>query len=112
MQSNLMQYMNERIRNKQRWESVLLHANPLTNEHDKKITKSIPMQFLNGPADPISGYHLAKEVIKFTNDHLRRDNEKFVVILPSKIGHYPHTETPSLLLHYYFQFVNRFHLLE
>lgn len=58
----------------------------------------IPMCFINGPADPNSGIHMAKryeELIPNPN----------VVLLSSNIGHWPHLEAPQQVLEEYISFI-------
>lgn len=60
---------------------------------------TIPMCFINGPADPNSGIHMAnryKELIPNAN----------VKMLPAHIGHWPQIEAPELVLEAYGQFVS------
>lgn len=59
---------------------------------------SIPMCFINGPADPNSGIHMVnryKELIP---------NPK-TFLLGNDIGHWPQLEAPNDVLHAYFDFV-------
>jgi pimeloyl-ACP methyl ester carboxylesterase len=81
----LIRYMKERIQNRERWVSALLN--------------SVPKRLINGPADPISGRHMAiryKEILKDSD----------VVFLSDWIGHYPQVEDPESVLKYYFEFLN------
>jgi len=80
----LMRYIINRRENAQRWKKALTEA-------------TIPLQFINGPLDPVSGRHLAdycKELLP--------DSE--VVILEG-VGHYPHDEAPERVLEAYLPFI-------
>jgi len=70
----LIRYINDRRDNAQRWKNALLEA-------------TIPLQFINGPLDPVSGRHLADYCKKLLPD-------REVVILEG-VGHYPHDEAPD-----------------
>lgn len=79
----LIRYMTERKTYRERWVGAL------------EKTK-VPLRFINGLADPVSGAHLVK---------------RFREILPHKdiielieIGHFPHFETPEKTLEYFFEF--------
>ncbi len=59
---------------------------------------TVPICFINGPADPNSGIHMAKryeELIPNPN----------VMLLSSNIGHWPHLEAPQEVLAAYGRFV-------
>ena len=79
----LIRYMAERAKYRERWVGTL------------ERTK-IPLRFINGLADPVSGAHLVK---------------RFREVLPHKdivelveIGHFPHFETPKETLRNFFNF--------
>lgn len=79
----LIRYMTERAKYRERWVGAL------------ERTK-IPLRFINGLADPVSGAHLVK---------------RFREVLPHKdiielieIGHFPHFETCEETLKYFFEF--------
>jgi pimeloyl-ACP methyl ester carboxylesterase len=58
---------------------------------------TIPMCFINGPADPNSGIHMAKrysELIPNAN----------VVLLNENIGHWPQIEAPDEVLITFYKF--------
>ena len=78
-------YIKERIQNRERWVSALQN--------------SIPKRLINGPADPISGRHMAvryQELIQNAD----------VVFLNDFIGHYPQVEDSESVLKYYYEFIN------
>jgi pimeloyl-ACP methyl ester carboxylesterase len=79
----LIRYMREREKYRERWVGSL------------QKTK-IPLRFVNGLADPVSGAHLVK---RFREIMPQKD-----IIEPVDIGHFPHFETPAEILHYFFQF--------
>jgi pimeloyl-ACP methyl ester carboxylesterase len=61
----------------------------------------IPMCFINGPADPNSGMHMAvryKQLIPDAN----------IKLLDENIGHWPQIEAPGQLIDAYFKFVSVF----
>ena len=63
-------------------------------------TTAIPMCFINGPADPNSGIHMAnryKELIPNPD----------VILLEEHIGHWPQLEDPKGVLEAYFKFRKR-----
>ena len=79
----LIRYMTERAKYRERWVGSL------------EKTK-VPLRFINGLADPVSGAHLVK---------------RFREVLPHKdiielieIGHFPHFETCEETLKYFFEF--------
>lgn len=79
----LIRYMTERAKYRERWVGALA----------KTI---VPLRFINGLADPVSGAHLVK---------------RFREVLPHKdiielveIGHFPHFETPETTLQHFFDF--------
>lgn len=77
MMPRLIRYMNERFTYRERW------VEPL----EKSI---VPLRLINGIQDPISGLHTAeyyKELIPESD-----------VVLIEEAGHYPHVETPDLVL--------------
>ncbi len=79
----LIRYMTEREKYRERWVGGL------------EKTK-IPLRFINGLADPVSGAHLVKrfrEVLPHTD-----------IIELVEIGHFPHFERPQEILQYFFEF--------
>lgn len=73
----LIRYMADRKRFVDRWENALLGS-------------KLPMRLINGPEDPVSGRHLAT--------HYQEVVPNADVIILEKIGHYPQTEAPDLVL--------------
>lgn len=67
-------YMNDRIKNRERWLSALQNT-------------STPLRLVNGPEDPVSGRHMVeryKELIPNPD-----------IVLLDEIGHYPNVESPQ-----------------
>lgn len=60
----------------------------------------IPMCFINGPADPNSGLHMAKRYSELIPDGDVR-------LLSNDIGHWPQLEDPEHVLQHYFEFMER-----
>jgi len=81
----LMRYINDRKDNAKRWKSALTEA-------------SIPLQFINGPLDPVSGRHLAE----YCQQLLPHSAHTIL----EGIGHYPHDEAPAAVLKAYFKFMD------
>jgi len=80
----LIRYMTERKKYRERWVGAL------------RRTK-IPFKFINGLADKVSGKHLVerfREVVPHQTDIVELED----------IGHYPHFETPAVVLKNYFDF--------
>jgi pimeloyl-ACP methyl ester carboxylesterase len=80
----LIRYMPERTVNRERWVGALQRTR-------------IPFRFINGLADKVSGKHLVKrfrEVVPHQTDIIELEN----------VGHYPHFETPAVVLENYFRF--------
>jgi pimeloyl-ACP methyl ester carboxylesterase len=76
----LIHYMAERIRHRQRWVDALCDAH-------------CPLALINGSADPISGAHMVaryRDVV----------GKGYIAELPG-IGHYPQVEAPDLVLERY-----------
>lgn len=80
----LLQYMNERKRYRERWVTAM-------------ETTRVPVQMLNGPADPISGAHLAEAFAA-------RNPRAEVHSLPG-VGHYPQVEAPEKTAELYLRFL-------
>jgi pimeloyl-ACP methyl ester carboxylesterase len=79
----LIRYMTERTKFRERWVGALERT-------------TVPLRFINGLADPVSGAHLVK---------------RFREVLPHKdiielieIGHFPHFEAPAETLRHFFNF--------
>lgn len=81
----LLQYMQERRDYADRWERAL---------HETRV----PLQFVNGPADSVSGIHLAQE--------LKRRNFE-VHVLAANIGHYPQVEDAETVLQLFRAFLHK-----
>ncbi len=80
----LIRYMTERQTNRTRWVGALQRM-------------EIPFRFINGLADKVSGKHLV-ERFRFVVPH-----QKDIIELEG-IGHFPHFETPAVVLEKYFEF--------
>ena len=78
----LIRYMIERRVHRQRWVGAL-HAN-------------VPMRFINGADDPVSGAHMIRRLREELPD-------ADVVMLPG-IGHYPQIEDAADVMRSYFEF--------
>ena len=81
----LIRYINDRRANAVRWKGALTDA-------------TIPLQFINGPLDPVSGRHLAEYCGELLPD-------ADVTILEG-VGHYPQDEAPEAVLKAYFRFLD------
>ncbi len=80
----LMGYINDRKANARRWKRALTEA-------------TIPLQFINGPLDPVSGRHLAEYCRKLLP-------EADITILEG-VGHYPQDEAPEEVFNAYLKFL-------
>jgi len=83
----LIGYMEERRRHRERWVGALL-------------TQRVPLRVIDGPADPVSGRHMAeryRELVPGAD----------VVLLADDIGHYPQVEDPENVLVAYLSFLER-----
>lgn len=81
----LIRYILDRRRNRDRWVHALQHTR-------------VPLRLINGPADPISGAHMAERYRQLVP---RPD----VVSLPG-IGHYPQVEAPQAVAEALLAFVD------
>jgi len=79
----LTHYMDERIRNRQRWVDALCDAR-------------CPLALINGSADPVSGAHMVARYRELVGTG-------YIAELPG-IGHYPQVEAPALVLEHYQHF--------
>lgn len=80
----LIRYIAERRAHRERWVGALQHT-------------AVPLRFINGPADPVSGAHMAaryRELVPHPD-----------VVLLDGIGHYPQLEAPERVLDAYLEFV-------
>ncbi|RWU25499.1 alpha/beta hydrolase [Pseudomonas alkylphenolica] len=79
----LAAYVPERMVHRARWVAALQHG-------------TVPMRFINGAADPVSGIHMLERYQELV------PNPDTVVL--QGIGHYPHTEAPAQVLRHYLTF--------
>ncbi len=80
----LIRYMTERKKYRERWVGALQRT-------------KIPLRFINGLADRVSGEHLVerfREVVPHQTDIIELEG----------VGHYPHFETPEIVTENYFKF--------
>lgn len=77
----LIQYIHYRRLNREVWLEALIEMN-----------KKLPIRLVNGPADPVSGIHLAVRYRELLNVD---ESESDVLILHQSIGHYPQLEDPK-----------------
>jgi pimeloyl-ACP methyl ester carboxylesterase len=80
----LIRYMTERAANRTRWVGALQEM-------------KVPFRFINGLADKVSGKHLVerfREVLPHQTDIIELEG----------IGHFPHFETPEIVLEKFFEF--------
>jgi len=82
----LIRYMHERIEFKDRWVGALQRAR-------------VPLRFVNGPDDPVSGRHMAEAY--------RRIVPNPDIVLFEGIGHYPQVEAPNKTLDTVLDFFDR-----
>ena len=80
----LIRYMNERAKYRERWVGAL------------ERTK-VPLRFINGSADKVSGKHLVE---RFRQTMPHED-----IIELENIGHFPHFESPEIILENFFEFL-------
>jgi len=79
----LIRYMTERQTNRERWVGALQRT-------------KVPLRFINGLADKVSGAHLVK---RFRETMPHTD-----IIELKDIGHFPHFEVPEVILKNFFEF--------
>jgi len=82
----IIRYIDERREQRERWVGALQHS-------------AVPLRFINGPEDPVSGRHMA--------DRYRELIPNPDVILLDGIGHYPHLEAPDQVLAAFLEFVEK-----
>jgi pimeloyl-ACP methyl ester carboxylesterase len=82
----LIRYIPERKRNRERWVGALQKA-------------TIPLRVIDGAVDPVSGAHMAERYRELVPDP--------DVVLLEDVGHYPQVEAPDAVLAAYLEFVNR-----
>jgi pimeloyl-ACP methyl ester carboxylesterase len=76
--------MTERKKYRERWVGALQRT-------------KIPFRFINGLADKVSGKHLVERFREVVPD-------KTDIIELEGIGHFPHLETPEIVLEKFFEF--------
>jgi len=79
----LIGYINDRRANDQRWKAALTNS-------------TIPLHFINGPLDPVSGRHLA--------EYCKELLPQYAVDVLEGVGHYPHDEDPDRVWRAYLHF--------
>lgn len=79
----LINYIPERLVQRERWVQAMQRTH-------------VPMRFINGAADPVSGEHMVERYRELIAD-------PDTVTIPG-IGRYPHTEAPALVLRHYQRF--------
>ncbi len=79
----LIRYVPERLAQRERWVQAMQHS-------------GVPMRFINGGADPVSGAHMVERYRELIP-------EPDTILIPS-VGRYPHTEAPALVLRFYEEF--------
>lgn len=79
----LIHYMAERVRHRQRWVDALCDAR-------------CPLALINGSADPVSGAHMVARYRELVG-------KGYIVELPG-VGHYPQVEAPALVLEHFERF--------
>jgi pimeloyl-ACP methyl ester carboxylesterase len=80
----LIRYMTERAKNRERWVGALQ-------------TMKQPFRFIDGLADKVSGKHLVerfRQLVPHQTD----------IVELEEIGHFPHFETPEIVLEKFFEF--------
>lgn len=82
----IIRYLEERRAHRERWVSALVRAD-------------VPMRFIDGAADPVSGRAMAERYLQIVPD-------PDVVVLDG-IGHYPQIEDPESTLSHFLAFVER-----
>jgi pimeloyl-ACP methyl ester carboxylesterase len=80
----LIRYIAERREFRERWVGALQGTD-------------VPLRFINGPADPVSGAHMAARYRELV--------PKADVVLLDGIGHYPQLEAPERVLAAYLEFI-------
>jgi pimeloyl-ACP methyl ester carboxylesterase len=89
----LIRYLDERVENRERWVGALERAGGA----------GIPIRFVNGLLDPVSGAHMLTRWRAVVPD------ADWVAL--ERIGHYPQIEDPEGVLHAYWGFLERHDLL-
>lgn len=89
----LIRYLEERREQRERWVGALVEAGG----------KGIPLRFVNGALDPVSGAHMLTRYRAVVPD------ADYVSL--DRVGHYPQVEDPSGVLKAYFGFLRRHRFL-
>jgi pimeloyl-ACP methyl ester carboxylesterase len=79
----LIRYIDDRKRNRDRWVGALQSTD-------------IPLRFINGPEDPVSGRHMGERYLELI--------PQGDVVYLDGIGHYPQVEDPQGVLRAFFEF--------
>lgn len=79
----LLSYIPQRIANRDRWVGALENAR-------------IPMRFIDGADDPVSGAHMVR--------HYRKLVPRADDVMLRGVGHYPQVEAPDAVLRYFLEF--------
>ena len=79
----LIRYIDDRKRNRDRWVGALQST-------------QVPLRFINGPEDPVSGRHMGERYLELIPDG--------DVVYLDGIGHYPQVEDPQGTLRAFFDF--------
>lgn len=87
----LIEYMNERVQHRQRWVGALQQA-------------SMPVRFINGLDDPISGKHMAERYVELVPNP--------DVVQLKGIGHYPQIEDDAQVLTALLEFYQAIGIIE
>jgi pimeloyl-ACP methyl ester carboxylesterase len=82
--AGLISYMEERKQNRTRWVSAVVDA-------------KIPMRFINGVQDPVSGAHMLDRLLEPRPD---------ADVVRLDVGHYPQMEAPAAVLDAWLTFVD------
>jgi pimeloyl-ACP methyl ester carboxylesterase len=80
----IIRYLDERREQRARWVGALQHS-------------PVPLRFINGPEDPVSGRHMAERYRELVPNP--------DVVLLEGIGHYPQLEAPDRVLEAFLAFV-------
>ena len=83
----LLRYMPERVAMRERWVDALIHAR-------------IPLGFINGTADPVSGEPMVRRFEEVVG------TDRFVRRLAG-VGHYPQIEQPEVVVEAYREFLRQ-----
>jgi pimeloyl-ACP methyl ester carboxylesterase len=84
----LIHYITDRMNHGERWIQTLIQS-------------KVPIRLINGPADIVSGKHLAEEYSRIIPN-------ADVVLLDDSIAHYPQMEAPDQVVSHYLEFVTKY----